>query len=107
VSASPPDYQRWTAQDVDLLEPGWQAARLTAFACELTWEEDYLRIWLPLARAEQYYHALLRRTDWTTTLPLPPAAAQVAALATASPLPLEAPPGIAAALTRFDAQKRP
>ena len=58
---------------------------------------------LPLARAEQYYHALLRRADWTTTLPLPRAEEQAAALAAAPAPAFAPPPELAAALARFDA----
>lgn len=75
---------------------------MTALAVEFGWSEEFILLWLPLSRAEQYYHALLRRADWLTTLPLPRASEQAAQLA-AKPLTMEVPPEVAAALARFDA----
>jgi hypothetical protein len=59
-----------------LLEPGPIAGRSIAIAAETGWSEEFIYIWLPLQRAEQYYHALLRRASWRTYLPPPPAQVQ-------------------------------
>ncbi len=52
---------------------------MTALAVETGWSEVFILVWLPLARAEQYYHTLLRRAGWSTYLPAPPVGEQLAA----------------------------
>lgn len=60
---------------------------MTALASEFGWSEVFILVWLPLSRAEQYYHALLRRVRWRTTAPMPDAEQQLAAMEDAPPLP--------------------
>lgn len=40
----------------------------------------FILVWLPLARAEQYYHAHLRRHGWRTYAPAAPADEQLATI---------------------------
>ena len=79
---------------------------MTALACAFGWTEEFILIWLPGDRGEQYYHALLRRAGWRTYVPQPPREAQLEGLSTAQQFiarAAEAPdPELAAALARFD-----
>lgn len=82
---------------------------MTSLATEFPWSENFVLIHLPVSRAEQYYHALLRRAGWRTyALETFNAAIQIAAYAAAReamPAPwLEPDPDVDAALARFDAK---
>lgn len=65
---------------------------------------EYICLWLPVAVGEQLYHGILLEAGCRTTLPRPPAAAQLAALDDAEQLTgfMSEPPELAAALARFD-----
>lgn len=85
------------------------ALRVTALACEFGWSEEYICVWLSVSRAEQYYHALLRRAKWRTYAPPElNADEQAAALAQergAHPAPWAAlDPEVEAVWARFDAK---
>lgn len=83
------------------------AVRITTLAAEFHWTEQFILMELPLARAEQYYHALLRRHGWRTYIPAAKPERQMEALeecwGTAPDLTL--PPELEAAFLRFEAKK--
>ena len=83
------------------------ASRVVTLAAEFGWPEDFILLWLPVARGEQYYHALLRRIGWRTYLPAPPVAEQLAELdaAAAGIAGFDVDPEMEAAWARFAAQK--
>ena len=79
---------------------------MTVLACAFGWTEEYILLWLPGDRGEQYYHGLLRRAGWRTYVPHPPRESQLAALAESQGIIEEAAsavdPDLEAALARFD-----
>lgn len=79
------------------------------FAVETSWPEEFILIWLPLARAEQYYHALLRRANWRTYARpdlAPDQQVEAIEAQTTEALPWSLPSAdLDAVWARFDAQK--
>lgn len=65
---------------------------MTALACEFSWSEEFILLWLPRARGEQYYHALLRRAGWRTFAPAASAEDQLAAYEADEEAPAEDAP---------------
>ena len=77
------------------------AARVTALACEFHWSEEFILTGLPIARGEQYYHALLRRSRWRTYETAEDSAEQAERLSHAE-IPFEPIEGIDEIWRRFE-----
>lgn len=53
-------------EDPNEIQPYWLAARVIGFTAETSWSENFILVWLPVPRGEQYYHALLKRSGFRT-----------------------------------------